>query len=148
MPLQPDIVITRSDSPAILLVVEIKGAVSYLKSAEAGLKTYMVRTSCPVGMLVTPAQVRFYRNRYIDYAPHTIELIAECPTSELLGPFAQQARAEWELQQSVMEWLEGLRAGGDQPWPSAVREAIESSVLPIVSDGVVRAAGPRRRRAS
>jgi len=147
MPLRPDIVVTRSDSPEVLLVVEVKSSVAEQKGSEAALKSYMVHMSCPVGMLVTPEQVRFYRNRYTDYAPQTIEMIGESPTSELLGTFPRGAVTASDLERSVEEWLESLRVGGDRSWPSAVREAIESSVLPVVSSGIVRAGGPRWRRA-
>lgn len=147
MPLRPDIVVTRTDSPDVLLVVEIKGADADQKSSEAGLKSYMVHVGCPVGMLVTPEQVRFYRNRYTDYSLKTVELMGQCPTGELLGTFPHTALTESELERSVEEWLEGLPVAGSGSWPSAVREAIEGSVLPSVSNGVVRAGGPRWRRA-
>ena len=147
MPLRPDIVVTRPDSPELLLVVEVKRNVADQKSTEAALKSYMVHMSCPVGMLVTPEQVRFYRNRYTDYLPQTIEMIGECPTDDLLGTLPRGAVTESDLERPVEEWLESLRVGGDRSWPAAVREAIESSVLPLVSGGIVRAGGPRWRRA-
>jgi len=147
MPFRPDIVVTRPDSPEVLLVVEVKGNVADQKSAEAALKSYMVHVSCPVGMLVTPEQVRFYRNRYTGYTPQTIEMIGECATGELLGTPTRGAAIESDLERTVEEWLESSRAGGDGSWPLAVREAIESSVLPAVSGGIVRAGGPRWRRA-
>jgi hypothetical protein len=147
MQLGPDIVVMRSDWPEVLLVVEVKGNVADQKSGEAALKSYMIHMSCPVGMLVTPEQVRFYRNRYTGYAPQTIEMIGECRTSELLGALPREAVTETDLERLAEEWLESLRVGGDRSWPSAVREAIESSVLPAVSGGIVRAGGPRWRRA-
>jgi len=147
MLLRPGIVVTRPDSPEVLLVVEVKGNVADQKSTEAALKSYMVHMSCPVGMLVTREQARFYRNRYTDYAPQTIEMIGECPTSELLGTLPRGTVTELDLERRVEEWLESLRVGGDLSWPSAVREAIESSVLPVVSGAIVRAGGPRWRRA-
>ena len=128
-------------------MVEVKGNVADRKSAEAALKSYMVHVSCPVGMLVTPEQVRFYRNRYTGYTPQTIEMIGECATGELLGTPTRGAAIESDLERTVEEWLESSRAGGDGSWPLAVREAIESSVLPAVSGGIVRAGGPRWRRA-
>ncbi len=128
-------------------MVEVKASVADQRGADAPLKSYMVHMSCPVGMLVTREQVRFYRNRYTDYAPQTIKMIGECPTSELLGTLPQGAVTESDLERPVEEWLESLRTGDDRSWPSAVREAIESSVLPVVSGGVVRAGGPRWRRA-
>jgi len=147
MVLRPDIVVTRSDSPEVLLVVEVCGRTVDTKSIEAALRGYMVHISCPVGMLVTPERVRFFRNRYTDYSPQTVVLIGECPAVELLGPIPQGAATESDLEYRVEEWLESLRLGGDRTWPPAVREAIESSVLPVVSGGIVRAAGPRWRRA-
>jgi len=128
-------------------VVEVKSTASDARTSEGALKSYMVHMSCPVGMLVTPEQVRFYRNRYTGYAPQAIEMIGECPTGDLLRVFPKDSLRESELERSVEEWLEGLRVGSDRSWPSAVREAVESSVLPIVSDGIVRAGGPRWRRA-
>jgi len=128
-------------------VVEVKGNISDTKSTEAALRAYMVHMSCPVGMLVTPRQVRFFRNRYTDYSPQTVEIIGECPLDELLGPLSQGEVTESDLEHLVEEWLDSLRVGGDRTWPSAVREAIESSILPAISSGIVRAGGPRWRRA-
>jgi hypothetical protein len=147
MPLWPDIVVTRPDSPEVLLAVEAKAVVTDVKSAEAQLKAYMVHMSCPVGMLVTWEQTRFYRNRYTDYEPQTVEMIGACATSELLGPMpAKSSLADSYLERLVEEWLESLRVDARRLWPSSVREAIEASVLPVVIGGVVRAAGPRWRR--
>jgi len=114
MLLRPDIVVTRPDSPEVLLVVEVKGNVADQISAETALKSYMVHMSCPVGMLVTPMQVRFYRNRYTDYAPQTIEMTGECPTDELLGTLRRGVVTESDLERPVEEWLESLRVGGDR----------------------------------
>jgi len=147
MPLWPDIVVTRPDSPEVLLAVEAKAVVADVKSAEAQLKAYMVHMSCPVGMLVTWEQTRFYRNRYTDYEPQTVAMIGACATSELLGPVPlPPSLADSYLERLVEDWLESLRADARRLWPSSAREAIESSVLPVVIGGIVRAAGPRWRR--
>ena len=147
MTLRPDIVVTRPDSPEVLLVVETKAGQVDIKSVEAQLKKYMVHMSCPVGMLVTEPETRFYRNRYTDYEPENIELIGSSTTDELLGriPTTSIGR-EPHLESRVEEWLESLRVGHGRTWPSSAREAIESSVLPVVVGGVVRAGGPRWRR--
>jgi len=42
MPLWPDIVVTRPDSPEVLLAVEAKAVVADVKSTEAQIKAYMV----------------------------------------------------------------------------------------------------------
>jgi hypothetical protein len=147
MTLRPDIVVTRPDSPEVLLVVEIKAGPVDVKSVEEQLKRYMVHMSCPVGMLVTDAETRFYRNRYTDYEPDNIEMIGSCTTGELLGkmPTTSIGRESY-LESPVEEWLDSLRVGNGRTWPPSVREAIESSVLPVVVGGVVRAGGPRWRR--
>lgn len=146
-PLQPDILITRAGSPQILLVVEVKGSASDRNLSESALRSYMVEMNCPVGMLVTPTYVQFYRNRYTDYSPQTVDMVGECQTVELLGALAGESVRESDLERAVEEWLERLQVGSDRMWPPTVREAIESSVLPIVSDGIIRAGGPRWRRA-
>jgi hypothetical protein len=107
----------------------------------------MVRMSCPVGMLVTSEETRFYRNRYTDYQPQTIEMIGACETSDLLAPMPPKSSlSDLQLVRLVEQWLEELRMDKRQLWPASVREAIESTVLPVVIGGMVRAAGPRWRR--
>jgi hypothetical protein len=143
----PDIVVTRPDSPEVLLAVEVKSGVADIGSWEAQLKAYMVHTSCPVGMLVTPEQTRIYRNRYTDYEPQSVAMIGACATSELLGSIPPASSlTDSYLERRVEDWLESLRGDADRAWPSSVREAIESSILPEVIGGDVRAAGPRWRR--
>jgi hypothetical protein len=147
MPLWPDIVVTRPDSPEVLLAVEAKAVVAGVKSAEAQLKACMVHMSCPVGMLVTWEETRFYRNRYTDYEPQTVEMIGACATNELPGPMpAKSSLADSYLERLVEERSESLRLDARRSWPSPVREAIEANVLQAVIGGMVRAAGPRWRR--
>jgi hypothetical protein len=144
--LRPDIVVTRPESPDVLLVVETKAGPVDVTDAEVQLKKYMVHMSCPVGMLVTEAQTRFYRNRYTDYEPENIEMIGECATVDLLDGHRTLIGREPYLERLAEEWLESLRVGNGRTWPSSVHEAIESSVLPVVVGGVIRAGGPRWRR--
>jgi len=102
MRLQPDIVVTRSDSPEVLLVVEVKDRIADMDNAEKALRDYMVHMSCPCGMLVTREQTRFYRNAYTDYEPQTVEMIGMCSDAACLrgnqlgfrirGACASQAR--------------------------------------------------------
>jgi len=148
MPLSPDIVVTKPDLPEILLAVEVKGGAADIQNVEDQLKAYMVYMDCPVGMLVTFEQTRFYRNRYTGNEPQTVEGTGACATSELLGPLpARSSLAELYLERLVIEWLESLRVmDGRGSWPASAREAIESSVLPVVIEGVVRASGSRQRR--
>jgi hypothetical protein len=146
MPLWPDILVTKPDSPEMQLVVAVKARGIDEDRTEVELKAYMAQLSCPVGMFVTPEQTRFYRNRYTDYGPQAIEMIGECPTAALLGGLAGTPVSESYLEQRVLQWLERLQAGASQSWPPSVREAVDSSVLPVVLGGVIQSGGPRLRK--
>ncbi len=146
MPVWPDIVVTKIDSPEVLLAVEVKAGAGDLRVAETEIKEYMVHQSCPVGMLVTAEDTSFFRNPYTGYEADTIQKVAECRTDELLGDMGQAVNVESYLVQRVEQWLERLHAGGSRSCSPSVLEAIESLVLPAVVAGVTRAAGPRWRR--
>jgi hypothetical protein len=147
MPAWPDIVITRTDSPEVLLAVEVKSGLGGLHTAERQIKAYMIHQSCPIGMVVTPDDTLFFRNRYTGYEPDAIQEIGKCRTSELLGAMPDKAMmSESNLVRGVDRWLESLRGGSSRSWPGSTREAMESYVLPAVVSGLVRATGPRWRR--
>ncbi len=59
MAVWPHVVVTKSDSPEILLAVEVKAGVGAARDAEAQIRAYLVHQSCPVGMLVTPEDTVF-----------------------------------------------------------------------------------------
>lgn len=147
MPAWPDIVITRADSPEVVLAIEVKGLGADAEAAEAQIKDYMVHQSCPLGMVVTPRETRFLRNRYTGYGPDAVQRIGECQTNELLRGMPEKLTVtESDLVQRVDHWLEGLRGESRRSWPGSVQDAIESYLLPAVVSGVVRATGPRWRR--
>ena len=143
----PDIVITRADSPEVLLAVEVKAAGTDAETAEPQIKDYMVHQSCPLGMIVTPRETIFFRNRYTGYGPEAIQRIGECRTSELIeGMPEKPGLSEPDLIRRVDQWLESLQSGNRRSWPGSVQDAMESYVLPAVVSGVARATGPRWRR--
>jgi hypothetical protein len=147
MPAWPDIVVTKPDSPEVLLAVEVKAGAGDVLVAETQFKDYMVHQSCPVGMLVTPVETLFFRNPYTGYEAETIQKVAKCQTDELLGETGDKAaNVESSLVLRVEQWLEGLPTGGRRSWPPSARDAIESLILPSVVGGIVRATGPRWRR--
>ncbi len=148
MDLWPDIVVESPESPPqALLAVEVKAGATAAGIAETQLKSYMVRQSCPVGVLVTAEKTVFLRNRYTGVDGETVQEIGECRTRELLGiPPDHSALAESYLLQRVEQWLEGIQLGSRKSWPAGAQEAIESFVVPSVIGGVVRAAGPRWSR--
>jgi|HubBroStandDraft_1064217.scaffolds.fasta_scaffold77270_1 hypothetical protein len=147
MPVGPDIVVTKADSPEILLAVEVKAAADGRHDAEAQIKKYLVHRGCPGGMLVTPEDALFFRNLYVGYESDSIERIGHCRTSELLDAMPDAALVtESYLVRRVEQWLEDLPSGSRRSWPPSALEAIETYVLPLVRSGIVRAAGPRWRR--
>jgi hypothetical protein len=144
MPAWPDIVVTRADSPEVLLAIEVTARGGGMPDCAAELKAYMLHQSCPVGVLVTPDETRFYRNRFSGYDSSAIDQIGECQTIELLDAIPPRALVtEAILVRLVERWLEGLRLGTSRLWPASAAEAIESYVVPAVAIGLIRATGPR-----
>jgi hypothetical protein len=141
MPLQPSIVVTSQDSYKLWLLASVQGSAADVAAEENELKAYMAGQKCPTGMLVTPERARFYRNNYTDHTPQSVELIAGCPTIDLLE--APEKVVEPYLVYFVQEWLESLAGGARRPWPPAVREAIDFDVIPTIRGGYVGASGPR-----
>ena len=122
MPVRADIVITKPDSPEVLLVAEVKTGDPEPLSSEEQLKAYMARISCPVGLLVTSEEMRFFRNLYTEYGPDSIHLIGKCPTRDLLGSVVGNAKlTESDLEPLVERWLESLRMTPRKPWPAGAR---------------------------
>jgi hypothetical protein len=147
MPVWPDIVVTKPDSPEVLLAVEVKAGAGGALVAETQIRDYLVHQSCPIGMLITPEGTVFFRNPYTGYEPDTIQKIGECRTDELLGGMHDRVvNVEPYLVLQVEQWLEKLPTSGRRSWPPSVAEAIESFVLPAVTGGIIRATGPRWRR--
>jgi hypothetical protein len=147
MPVWPDIVVTKPDSPEVVLAVEVNAGAGDMLLGEAQIKDYMAHQSCPVGMLVTPEDALFFRNPYTGYEADTIQRIGACRTSELLGEMPDKTlNTEEYLVLRVERWLEALPTGGRRSWPPSAAEAIESFVLPAVNGGIIRATGPRWRR--
>jgi hypothetical protein len=143
MSLRPAIIVMEPDMPELLLVVEIRANVPEQESDDTELKSYMVGRSCPVGMLVTTEKVSVYRNRYKGYTPQSLDIIGGCPTSELIGALPQRALAEADLEDRVQNWLESLQNVTQRSWPASICDAMESSVLPVLWERIVRAGGPR-----
>jgi hypothetical protein len=143
MLLWPDIIVRKPDSSEVLLAIEIKlGSVS-AEAAMNPLKAYMVRQGCPAGIFVTPEEVTFLRNRYTSYEQDSIQTIAKCRTAELLGTFQGKTITESALVHLVEHWLENPGTGGRKSLPPDVTEAIESLVLPAVTEGGIQATGRR-----
>lgn len=60
----PDIIVTSTDPPRVLIAVAALLDNRALESATHRLRHYMVKMSCPVGLVVLPGELYIYRNRY------------------------------------------------------------------------------------
>jgi hypothetical protein len=148
MPAQADIIVSSPDSTEIRLVVETKLKIVDLRETEHQLKNYMLQMSCPLALLVTPQQLRVYRDRFTSYSEDSIELLGEFNIEGLIRfpsspTLAQESGVAFE--NAVQSWLEYLSTA-DHPREGlgpGFREVIDHYILPAVESGVVRAAGPR-----
>lgn len=151
-----DILVTASDSPQILLAIEVKIAVRDLAEAASPLKRYMVGMGVPAGLLVTANRIVIYRNYYLSESEDSVKQtkVIDLPKfdprlSRYLTPPSEtdnQKPAERALifEENVQSWLEHLRLPeSSHDLPSELKEAFGDYVLPVLNQGVIRAAHPR-----
>ena len=139
MAFQPDILITTPEG--IALVVETKVTLTDLERTEQDLKEYMVRMSCPIGLLITPDRMWLYRDFYTTRSPESVQRIGEYNAKLLWKHTLPQAGTEFEL--FVQQWLEDLAKQPTTELPKELREALREYILPAVTSGDVRSAHPR-----
>jgi hypothetical protein len=85
MGFEPDIIVTSGDGSEFMMVVETKWHEHDLSKAEAQLKAYMSAVRSPVGLLVTPNQLRIFRDRYLPFPDISVEEVGTFDVSELLA---------------------------------------------------------------
>jgi len=142
----PDIIVTDPEGSEITLVVEAKTSLHDLESVELQLKRYMAGTLCPVGLIVTPEQLRLYRNQYVSSPEDSIELVGAFDVRDVLHYRRSGGGREdgFEFEGFVQAWLEGLGSeAGLQGLPAELRRAAQWYIFPAVSEGNVQAAHPR-----
>lgn len=88
MAFEPDIVVTDPDSVQVLLVAEAKTSAPTAES-ESGLKRYMWKMGCPVGLLVSPESIALYRNRFTGFSDDSIQKVGEFPSPSNWRRFAR-----------------------------------------------------------
>lgn len=148
----PDIVVTSTDSPRILVAVETKINRKPDKAAFQQLRHYMAKMSCPVGLLVSPEELYIFRNRYTGNDETNIDEIGRYRLGNIFQEFvnmpADQASVNkgFLFERFVQNWLERLPIGEIKRLPAELRDALETHVVPALESGVVRAAGPREMR--
>jgi hypothetical protein len=139
MAFQPDILITTPEGMA--LVVETKVTLTDLKRTEQDIKEYMVRMSCPIGLLITPERMWLYRDSYTTRSPESVLRIGEFNAKPLWQEPLPLTNEAFEL--FVQKWLEDLAGRPTDELPQKLREALRDHILPAVVGGEVRAAHPR-----
>jgi hypothetical protein len=141
MAFRPDILVTTPDEPRAALVVEATVQLSDLDRTEQQLKEYMVSMQCPVGLLVTPERIHLYRDLYTDRSPRSVQRIGEYDAAPLWAHRPPEDPVRFEG--FVQDWLERLTDQPTRHLPRELGEALREYVLPALSQGEVRAAGPR-----
>src|SRR5436305_3357344 len=150
----PDILVTSADSPQTLIAVEARLDRKALENAIPRLRHYMVKMSCPVGLLILPDELYIYRNRYTGTEENAIEQIGRYKVEafqQFVGIAAEHvSKARGRLFESyVQQWLEHLPKSDDiRRLAPDLKDALETYVVPALESGVVRAAGPREQWSS
>jgi hypothetical protein len=148
----PDIIVTSPDSPRVLIAIETKIAQKLSKDAVRQLQHYMVKMSCPLGLLVSPEELYIYRNRYTGSDENAIDEIGHYRLGNafqgFVGRSPEQSPAKAYLFESyVQRWLEHLPKSDEiERLPADLKEALETHIVPALESGIVRAAGPREIR--
>jgi hypothetical protein len=105
----PDVVVITDYSPAtIALVAEAKGVTVSLEQAALPLKEYMLRMSCPVGIIFTPRVLRIYKDRFLGRTQDSIELVGDFPSGELFRERRPVEGAESAVESALVKWLDNL----------------------------------------
>jgi len=146
MPFGPDIIVTDPESSAVVLVAEAKTSERNVVASERELKSYMVGMRCPVGILVTPKRLRFYRDQYLGTSDDSIARVAEFDTKDALKfkISDDDRKSPYKFVQLIQAWLEGLDSEARlRELPADLRHAAQLYIFPAVSLGVVRARRPR-----
>lgn len=158
MSFEPDIIVTDEDSPRWRMVVEAKACLGDRKHAESTLKRYMLAMGAPLGLIVSPSHLAIYRDSFRDFSDDSIELVGDFdipadsfPSTigrESRGEYVKRAEAGFAFEHDVQAWLEEIASSHEiHGFVPEARSALAEHVLPALSGGVIRAAGPRELRA-
>ncbi len=93
MAFAPDVIVMADYSPAtIVLVAEAKEATDNLDEVALPLKRYMLRMSCPVGIIFTPKVLRIYKDLFLGRSEDSIQLVGDFPSSEYFSSHGDSER--------------------------------------------------------
>lgn len=157
MHFEPDIIVTAQDSPRILLIAAAKLGPANFDESETTLKHYMAEMRSPVGLLVSSEALAIYRDKYTTDSETSVERVGVYPIPptwrvwKSLRSSAEQlkrtAGAESIFEHQVQTWLEELSTTAfPAEFSLEAQRALCEHVIPALSEGIVRAAGPREAR--
>jgi hypothetical protein len=102
----------------------------------------MLSMGCPVGVILTPAVFRIYKDRFVGRTEDSIELVGDFASGELF-PGGRPGALEKELEFALVEWLDELAQSGQvKVNDRQLESAIAEHILPAVSGGEVSVAHP------
>jgi hypothetical protein len=146
MAFHPDIVVTGPDSSRVLIAVEARTNEREFRSLAEDIRTYLLRMSCPLGLLVFPDKLWLYRNTYSGADESSIEELGpyRMPPAVLRFRGIDCAIEPRQFEASVQHWLQELADRQEFLHVSPeLQAALEAYVLPSLASGEIRAAGPR-----
>jgi hypothetical protein len=143
---EPDIIVTGPEPSDVMLVVEVKTTSGHLDNAERQLTKYMAAMRSPVGMLVTPEKLWLYRDQYLSTSEESIKRVGEFDVGNILRFDAERGNRNVtvDFENTVQTWIEGLTTeSGLRGLPPDLRRAVQSHIVPAISQGIIRAGHPR-----
>jgi hypothetical protein len=160
MPFSPDIVVTTEDAPGMLLIVETKLSSQNRSQDESQLKSYMFHMRCPIGLFITPDEIVVFRDTYTALSEQSVRRVGTFPAPKNWAvfkvppdrtdiPSILNIGLAGRFEENVKSWLEQLRSSPSdyaKEIPEETREALVDYVVPALSQGIVRAGGPREVR--
>lgn len=129
-----DLVVLAPDRPDVALIAEVKAVGA--QDSDEQLRRYMLDRGCPLGLVVTPATTRIYRDAYRDFTDSSIDLVAELSTEELLGPVDAGGT---KLERQLFDWLERMASFWHAALPASetAKAAVVEHIVPAVAEGRV-----------
>jgi hypothetical protein len=129
-----DLIVLAPDLPELRLIVEIKLGRFDQRAAIAQLASYMARSNCSLGLMVTREHTWLLRDTY--EGEDSIREVAVYDTAVLLGT-AEVPDNERELEALVGQWLDTLTSGSAASVAKEVRLDVARYLLPAVTEGRV-----------
>jgi hypothetical protein len=135
----------------MLLIVETKLSSQDRSRDESQLKSYMLHMRCPIGLFVTPEEIVVFRDSYTAHSEQSVRRVGAFPAPKnwtifKTSPSTKNAGLALRFEENVKVWLERLRSSPSdyvQEFPKETQTVLIDYVIPALSEGIVRAGGPR-----